>query len=643
MNQSSIWVTPYALLSAAFLVLGNNSFQTNGGNHRGTSWVHRLNSGAGETVPATPAPGTKVRVTPSLAKRLSVLIALVSVPLLMLAAAGVWRSQGEARARAEDALLSRTRALALTVDGEFDRAEALLNGISTSSVLARGDLNAFEGEMRAASVLFGGAVLTMVNTEGQIELMTAWEPGTRRVGVQAPDQALRVLASGRAEIGNLFRGTMTGALTVAVGVPVLGAPDTSGRRAVVSSVGLSLPQARLAAALEAQRVPDAPGWIGTVVDRMGAIVARTQGGGDIVGQPMRSGMRTLVASASEGVLRGSTTREGVRAVVAFAHGPRSGYSYVLTMPEAEFEAPLRSALMRTLGLGGLIAAVGMVLAVLLARRTVAAFQGLTGLVAGGTTRRSTGLREADDLAVAFSATLEERNRSERHRSLVVAELNHRAKNLLATVQAVAAQTLRGPGPIDPVLFAAEFQGRLRALARTHDLLTTVSWEAAELDAVVRAALSPWLDESDNSDGAKRRIDLSCGPGTTQGTSLSPAQAQTLSLALHELATNAAKYGAFSAPDGRVSVTCREDLDGRMELQWVETGGPLIAQTPTRRGFGTRLLERALARDLGAGAAVELRFEPDGLRASIRFAPKGGRPDAAGQTRSGPSKAPGINH
>ena len=95
----------------------------------------------------------------------------------------------------------------------------------------------------------------------------------------------------------------------------------------------------------------------------------------------------------------------------------------------------------------------------------------------------------------------------------------------------------------------------------------------------------------------------------------------IGLLIHELATNAVKHGALSTPNGRVAVICREGLSGEIELTWVESGGPPIAEPPTRRGFGTRLLERALARDLGTGAAVELHFEPEGLRASIRFAPR----------------------
>ncbi|MDO9714317.1 sensor histidine kinase [Paracraurococcus lichenis] len=556
------------------------------------------------------------RVPPSLAQRLSLLVAAVALPLLALATIAVWRGQSEARVRADGTLLGRARALALAVEREFDRAEALLDGLAASSALARGDLDAFEGEMRAASARFGGAIVTLVAIDGRMALMTSWAPGERRAGIRAPDAAQRVLASGRAEITDLFRGAMTGTPAVAVGVPVLGPPDGSGRRAVVATIGLTLPQERLAAALETQRVPDAPGWVGVVADRVGTIVARTRAGSGIVGQPMRPEMLSRVAVIPEGVLHNTTTREGIPATIAFAHGPQSGYIFILTMPEAEFEAPLRAALARILISGVLVATAGIALAVLLARRTVAAFRRLTGLVAGGTAPGPTGLREADDLAAAFAAALGERARSERHRRLVVAELNHRVKNVLATVQALTSQTLRGPGSADPARFAADLNGRLRALARAHDLLTAASWEATDLDAVVRAALAPWLGGGD----PERRIDLSCDLGDGQAARLSPTQAQTLTLALHELATNAAKHGALSTFGGRIAVACHREPGGGVGLEWVESGGPPVGGTPARRGFGTRLLEQALARDLGAGATVQLRFEPDGLQATVRFAP-----------------------
>ena len=201
----------------------------------------------------------------------------------------------------------------------------------------------------------------------------------------------------------------------------------------------------------------------------------------------------------------------------------------------------------------------------------------------------------------------DRVRAEHSRELLLRELNHRVKNTLATVQSIAAQTLRGSAG-DPRRFGQDFVARLQALARAHDLLTAHAWEEADFAQVVPAALGPWLGEG-------RRVVVD-GPS---GLMLRPAQAQAVVLALHELATNAAKHGALSRPEGTVRANWTVNEDGLVLFDWVESGGPpVFAPTPERRGFGTRLLERALAADLGQDAAVTLRFESRGLRAQIRF-------------------------
>ncbi len=201
----------------------------------------------------------------------------------------------------------------------------------------------------------------------------------------------------------------------------------------------------------------------------------------------------------------------------------------------------------------------------------------------------------------------DRVRAEHSRELLVRELNHRVKNTLATVQSIAAQTLRGAEG-DPRRFGLDFVARLQALARAHDLLTAHAWDEADFAQVVPAALAPWMGEG-------RRIQTE-GQG---GLMLRPAQAQAVMLALHELATNAAKHGSLSRPDGMVRATWSASPDGTVVFDWTEAGGPTVSvPPPERRGFGTRLLERALAQDLGPAASVTLRFDPRGLRALIRF-------------------------
>jgi two-component sensor histidine kinase len=192
----------------------------------------------------------------------------------------------------------------------------------------------------------------------------------------------------------------------------------------------------------------------------------------------------------------------------------------------------------------------------------------------------------------------ERARAEEHQRLLINELNHRVKNTLASVQGIAFQTLRGEMPLAEA--RARFEARLIALSRAHDLLTEENWGGASLERVVKDALEHLAGEA-------ARVDVEGEP-----LRLAPRAALALAMALHELGTNAAKYGALSVEGGRVSISW-EQAGGRLRLQWRESGGPPV-EPPGRRGFGSRLIERGLAADLGGTAA--LRFDPAGLRCEI---------------------------
>lgn len=206
----------------------------------------------------------------------------------------------------------------------------------------------------------------------------------------------------------------------------------------------------------------------------------------------------------------------------------------------------------------------------------------------------------------------ERKRSEEQQAMLVAELNHRVKNILAVVQAVAWQTLRKSSSLDS--FGAAFSGRLKAISVAHDILTRTRWIGIGLNELLAAVLAPYRSKDET------RIALN-GPPI-----LLPARAVTpLSMALHELATNASKYGALSQPYGNITVEW-EVSDGdpkRVTLVWRERGGPKVARAATS-GFGTMLIKRLLTYDLEGGA--ELSFEVEGIRAALSFALK---PDTPG--------------
>ncbi|PZN99586.1 MAG: hypothetical protein DCF29_18550 [Alphaproteobacteria bacterium] len=183
--------------------------------------------------------------------------------------------------------------------------------------------------------------------------------------------------------------------------------------------------------------------------------------------------------------------------------------------------------------------------------------------------------------------------------LMIDELNHRVKNTLATVQSIAMQTARSNA--DPKRFAASFQSRLLALSHTHDLLTRSHWEGADLRSIL---------EHETQAHDQNRILLN-GPAVE----LSSASAVSLGMILHELATNAAKYGALAAGDGRVLVdwSVANQTARTLHLTWRERGAA-GCEPPTHRGFGSRLIERNVRHDLGG--TVTLDYAPDGLTADF---------------------------
>ena len=202
--------------------------------------------------------------------------------------------------------------------------------------------------------------------------------------------------------------------------------------------------------------------------------------------------------------------------------------------------------------------------------------------------------------VGVSIEITERKQAEERRRLILDELNHRVKNTLVTVQSITQQTLRG---IDAQLRDA-LEGRLLALAAAHDVLVREQWESASLEEVVTASLAP------HGGRHSPRFDVSGPP-----LRLRPRAALALAMGLHELATNAVKYGALSLPAGQVALHWEVKREGspRFHLRWTEHGGP-PATPPSRRGFGTRLLERSLTQDLRG--KVQINYAQAGLECLI---------------------------
>jgi two-component sensor histidine kinase len=192
-----------------------------------------------------------------------------------------------------------------------------------------------------------------------------------------------------------------------------------------------------------------------------------------------------------------------------------------------------------------------------------------------------------------------------NQTLLIAELNHRVKNTLATVQSLAHQTARRAA--SPEAARERFEARLMSLSRTHNLLNQTSWSGAALKEVLVPELEPYAG------GARDRVVIS-----GFDLDLTASMALAIGMIAHELATNAAKYGALSRPDGRVEVTwtvAQDNGSGRMlRFRWEEAGGPEVV-TPLRVGFGSRLIEQTVRGQLNG--TVEMKFERSGLVCDLK--------------------------
>ena len=562
-----------------------------------------------------------------------------------------------------------------------------------------------------------GRFIALVDPSGVQSVNTAWPRG--EILPPAPDPAGRaaVFSGTGPHVGGILVGNHITPAAFAVWAPVI----RDGR--TVAAVMIMVEAETLTATLRDLRLPD--GWLGSLIDRQGLIMARTRAGG-LAGQKVTPDLLEAIARAPRGSITG-TAKDGSQMTGWFETLPMAGWTVLVGVPVDQLIAPMWLSLRFMLAMGCMSLALAVLLALVVGRHmtrelagiahaastagesglslpgpaTVREFATITGALTSAHARinaRETALRDSQtslravlDGAIDGILTIDgegviqtsnpaachlfqyqageltgqsarllmtepdravfdrwlrrsgsvhgggeargsrreargqredgssfpielslsevqagsrrlflcvvrditERERHDAHIQLLMNEVNHRSKNMLNVVQAVARQT----GASAPSGFLERFAARLKALAANQDLLIRNAWQGVETGALARSQLAHFHDLFDT------RI-LFDGPPLR----LRPPAAETIGLALHELATNAGKHGALSSTAGVVEISWRLE-SGRFLLHWIERGGPPVTP-PARTGFGTTVLLR-MAR-MGLGARVALDHAPSGV-------------------------------
>jgi two-component sensor histidine kinase len=486
----------------------------------------------------------------SLGLRLALLVAGTTLPLILFAAGVMYVDHVHEREAAFDNVLQTVRTIRLTLDRDIQALTAGLQVLALSPAAQNGDVAAFRNEAEAYQRQFPHTpVISLADRDGHQLLNSRLPPGIELPPRANKDTVDVVFATGRPAYSKLFIGNVSRELLVTVQVPVI--RDGVVVYDLASTVSISTFQEMLAA----QRPSDQ--WTVAFFDSAGTIFARLPNPEQTVGRsPSRSLLAEMFKHPEAKVV--TTTLEGTELITAYTRSPLTGWTVAGGIPTALITVPL----WRNLAIAGVIGlallAIGLFFAVQMASR------------------------------IAHGEALHE---------LLINELNHRVKNTLASVQSIAAVTLRQTS--DPKEAIAKFNDRLNALGRAHNVLSDQKWESVEVRDLVERVTAPYAT----------------GPGgriTMEGPELrvAPRCALLVSMALHELATNAAKYGALSTAAGRVAVNW-DRIDAEtpsLSLQWRETGGPLVQQG-TSKGFGSRLIEESFASQISGGAKLELK--PDG--------------------------------
>jgi two-component sensor histidine kinase len=486
----------------------------------------------------------------SLPVRLALLVAGTTLPLIAFATVIVFNDYEQDRKDASQRVLETVRSIRLVLDAEVQRMTGGLQVVALTDTLRSGD---FENFRRIAAGFLDqyarDGVVLVADRQGR-QLFSSTSPDTASLPLRNNrDIVERVFASKAPQYSNLFIGAVKQRSIVTVEVPVLRDGE------VLYDISFSPPIEAFQAIIEKQRPSE--DWTISIFDGDGINFARVPNPQQTIGKRAAPLLYDGMLRTSEATLP-TVSLEGLPLITSFTRSSLTGWTVAAGIAEGSLVGPLWRNLAITSVIGGLLLLVGLAFAV----------------------------RMATTIA-----------RGEMLHDLLIDELNHRVKNTLAILQAIAVQTFRSASKTE----RETFEGRLGALAEAHNLLSQEKWRGSELQDVVDRVLQPYLINN------PWRVRMS-GPQVP----LSPRLAVVLSMIVHEIATNAAKYGALSNDTGTVALDWEvfaENAKPKLRLIWTEAGGPHVV-APVQRGFGSRLIERSARDQLGGEATVD--FLPRGV-------------------------------
>lgn len=472
------------------------------------------------------------------------------LPLILFAVGIVYNNYEQDRRDATQRVLENVRSIRLVLDSEMQRMTGALQVLALTNALRDRDFDGFRRISQGFLDQYGeGGVVLVADREGR-QLFSSVTADTAHLPTRNNRAIVeKVFAEKKPIYSSLFIGAVKNKLIVTVEVPVIRDGE------VLYDISFSPPIEIFQAIIEQQR-PSAD-WTISIFDGEGVNFARVPNPEGTIGKRASPSLYAEMFRRPEATFP-STSLEGVPLITSVARSSLTGWTVAAGIAEHSLVAPLWRTLAITSLIGGMLLLVGLAFA----------------------------LRMATAIA-----------RGEMLHDLLIQELNHRVKNTLAILQSIATQTFRSASRAE----REKFEGRLTALAETHNLLSQEKWQGSELRDVIARVLQPYLLSN------PERVRM-FGPKVP----LSPPLAVVLSMIVHEMATNAAKYGALSNDSGTVALDWEiidDNAGEQLRLIWTEAGGPHVS-APVQRGFGSRLIERSARDQLGGEANVD--FLPRGV-------------------------------